>query len=237
MDTKQTEIPQDKEESKSLTKKISDFVQKHRIVFISAISALVLALVSIGLFTIITNTISERSSRAMEIVRTKITTWSGEAEETKKADIEKEILAEIDIVIKKWPKSFAAQQALFTKAGLSAVKLDWENAETLSIEAAKRNPKSYLAPIALESAAVAAEEQGKPDSALDYYLKIISDYKGDTPNFAHALFSASRLYEGKSEWKKAIENYQLLVADYSNSDWALLAKNRIIYLKSLGYDI
>jgi tetratricopeptide (TPR) repeat protein len=238
VDTKQAAVvKQDKEEPKSLSKKISDFIQRYRVIFIAAVSSIVVVLLCIGLYTSITNTISERSSRAMETVRTKIATWGNETDDVKKTDLENEIQAELDTVIKKWPKSFAASQALYTKAGLSALKQDWEKAEFWSLEATKINAKSYLAPIALESAAVAAEEQGKPDIALEYYLKIISNYSSDTPNLPHAHFSAARLYEGKAEWKNALENYNKLISDFSNSDWALLAKNRVVYLKSLGYDL
>lgn len=236
METKAKIIRPDKEEEKNLVQKISDFISKKRVFFLSLAGAILGILVIVGIYTIVSNTTAENSSRAMEEVRTKIATWNNESEEAKKTEIETGIMADLDKVAKKWPRSFAAQQALFTKSSLYAVKKDWANAETASLDAAKKLPKTYLAPIALESAAVAAEEQGKADIALEYYNKIIAQYKEDTPNLAHAYFSVARLSEAKSDWKAALENYGKILSNFADSDWAKLAKDRVVYLKAQGYD-
>ncbi len=237
MDTKAKNIrPETNEEEKDLIHKISDFISKQRAIFIAAAAIVLGVVLIVGVYTIVSNSNTENASRAMEKVRTQIATWNNETEEAKKTEIENTIMADLDTVAKKWPKSFAAQEALFTKSSLYAVKKDWINAETASLEAAKRLPKTYLAPLALESAAVAAEEQGKADIALEHYNKIITQYKMDTPNLSHAYFSIGRLSEAKSDWKAALENYNKLLSDYSNTDWALLAKDRVIYLKAQGYD-
>jgi len=228
--------PVDKDEEKSLVQKLSDFVSKKRVIFLSVAGAILAVLVFVGIYTVVTGSIATKSSRAMEEARTKIASWNSESEAAKKAELETAIIADLDAVAKKWPRSFAAQQALFTKAGLYVVKKDWENAEKTSLEAASRLPQTYLAPIALESAAVAAEEQGKADAAFEYYSKIVAQHKEDTPNLAHAFFSLARLSEAKSDWKTALENYNKVLADSPDSDWAKLSKDRIIYLKAQGYD-
>lgn len=237
MDTKAKIIrPETNEEEKDLIHKISDFISRKRVLFISVAAAVLGIVLIVGIYTVISNAKTENSSRAMEEVRTQIAAWNNETEEAKKTEIENTIMADLDDVAKKWPKSFAAQEALFTKSSLYAVKQDWANAETASLEAAKRLPKTYLAPLALESAAVAAEEQGKADIALEHYTSIITQYKEDTPNLSHAYFSIGRLSEAKSDWKAALENYNKVLSDFSNTDWALLAKDRVIYLKAQGYD-
>lgn len=236
METKAKIIRPDKQEEKNFVQKISDFISKNRVVFLSIVGAIVGVVVIVGVYSLVSNSIANNSSRAMEEVRTKIASWNSETDTTKKNDAETAILADLDAVAKKWPNSFAAQEALFTKSGFYAFKKDWANAETTSLDAAKKLPKTYLAPIALESAAVAAEEQGKADVALEYYNKIIAQYKDDTPNLAHAYFSVARLSEAKSDWKTALDNYGKLLSNFADSDWAKLAKDRVIYLKSQGYD-
>ena len=236
METKAKIIRPDKEEEKNFVQKLSEFISKYRVIFLSAAGAVLGILVIVGIYTLVSSSVLENSSRAMEEVRTKIASWNNESEEAKKTEIENGILADLDAVAKKWPRSFAAQQALFTKSSLYAVKADWVNAEASSLEAANKLPKTYLAPIALESAAVAAEEQGKSDAALEYYNKLISLYKDDTPNLAHAYFSVGRLQEGKSDWKAALESYAKLLSDFADSDWSKLAKDRVVYLKAQGYD-
>jgi tetratricopeptide (TPR) repeat protein len=236
VETKAKIIRPDKEEEKNFVQKLSDFISKKRIIFLSTAGTILGIFLIVGIYTVVSSSMTENSSRAMEQVRTKIASWNNESDAAKKTEIENAILADLDKVAKKWPKSFAAQQALFTKSSLYAVKADWVNAETASLEAAKRLPKTYLAPIALESAAVAAEEQGKADVAMEHYNKVIAQYKEDTPNLAHAYFSVARLSEAKSDWKAALENYGKLLSGFADSDWAKLAKDRVVYLKAQGYD-
>lgn len=227
-------VKPEKEQQKNFAQKLSDFISRNRKVVIAVGVTILAVLLIVGAYSIISNSVAENSSRAMELVRTKITSWGSESDQAKKDELEKTIVSDLDAIVKKWPRTFAAQQALFTKAGLSAVKKDWENVEKYSLEATDKLPKTYLAPIALETAAVAAEEQGKPDKAVEYYGRIIAQYKEDTPNLAHAYFSLGRLNEGKSEWKTALENYGKVVSDFSDSEWAKLAKDRVVFLNAQG---
>jgi tetratricopeptide (TPR) repeat protein len=169
-------------------------------------------------------------------VKTKIAAWNNESDEAKKAEIEAEIIPALESVAAKWPRSFAAQQAFYGIASLYSVKKDWAQSETYALKSVDSKPESYLSPMALEIAATAAEEQGKAGEAIGYYQRIVEKYKNDNPNLAHAYFSLGRLKEGASDYPAALEYYNTLLADYSGTDWALLAKNRVVYLKAQGYD-
>jgi tetratricopeptide (TPR) repeat protein len=229
-------IVPDKVDEKNFVDNVSDFIGKHKIVFIAAAAAVVAALLFIGIFSIVSNSVANSSARAMEQARDKITAYSAESDAAKKANLEKALVGDLDAVVKKWPASFSAQEALFSEASLYASKKDWANSEKAALAAAAKLPKTYLAPLAMELAAVAAEEQSKPDVAMDDYSKLIAQYKADAPNLPHAYFSIARIKEGKSDWKGALADYDKLVSTYPDSDWAKLAKDRQIYLKSKGYD-
>lgn len=236
MESKDTIIKPDTEEKKTFVQKLSEFITKNKVVFLSIVGVLVGILAIFGVYTLISSSVSNKSLRAMEEARTKIASWNNESDETKKTELENTILADLDLVIKKWPRSYSAQQALYTKAGLYSMKKDWENAEKANLAAAALLPKTYLAPLALENAAVAAEERGQADLALTYYQKIVDTYKTDTPNLAHAYFSLGRLAESKSDWKSALASYDKLLSSFTSSEWSLLAKNRVVYLKAQGLD-
>jgi TolA-binding protein len=229
-------IVPDKVEEKNFVDNVSDFIGKHKVVFIAAAAAVVAALLFIGIFSIVSNSVANSSARAMEQARDKITAYGAESDAAKKADLEKALIVDLDAVVKKWPGSFSAQEALYSEASLYASKKDWVNSEKVALAATAKLPKTYLAPLALELAAIAAEEQSKPDVAMDYYSKLIAQYKEDTPNIPHAYFSIARLKEAKSDWKGALASYDKLVSTYPDSDWAKLAKDRQIYLRSKGYD-
>ena len=236
MERKAKVIMPDKVEEKRFVDTLSDFIGKHKPLFITAAVGVAAVLLFIGVFSIVSNSVTNSSARAMEQARNKITTYSGESDAVKKADLEKALISDFDSIAKKWPKSFAAQEALYSKSSLYTSKKDWAGAEKAALDAAARLPRTYLAPFALELAAVASEEQLKADAAMDIYSRILAQYKDNTPNLPHAYFSIARLKEAKSDWKGALESYDKLVAAYPDSDWAKLAKDRQILLKSKGYD-
>ncbi len=236
MESKANIIKPGTEEKKTFVQKLADFIVKNKIVFISIAGSILGILLVFGVYSFIASSVSNKSLRAMEEVRTKIGTWNNETDEAKKTEIENAIVADLDLVVKKWPRSFSAQQALYTRAGLYFMKSDWENAEKTNLAAADLLPKTYLAPLALENAAVAAEERGQADTAQSYYQKIVDTYKVDTPNLAHAYFSLGRLFEAKSDWKNALANYDKLLSSFSSSEWSLLAKDRVVFLKAQGLD-
>ncbi|HOY39949.1 MAG TPA: tetratricopeptide repeat protein [Bacteroidales bacterium] len=71
----------------------------------------------------------------------------------------------------------------------------------------------------------------KPDSAIFYYNKVISDYSG-TPMIKPALSDLATLYFDLKRYNEALESYKQLIALYPNSDEARTAKDmiRTIYI-------
>ena len=223
-----------KEEKKSSSERFVDFISKNRRIIIGLGIAIVLIIVAIGIYTAVSGNIASASSRAMELADQKALQWSQETDEEKRAEIESSLIAELDSIAQKWPRTLAAQRALLRKAALLSQKKEYAEAEKSALEAYRRNKKSYVAPIALELAAVAAEEAGNTDAALEHYTLITKDYKKDNPAAAHAFFNLGRIKEAKGDYKGAVEAYNQLIASFGDSEWAMLAKNRVIYLNAQG---
>lgn len=236
MESKARLIKPDKVEEKTAAEKLSDFITKNKKVFVGIVVILCLALVGVGIYTLVSSSYAKNSSRAMEEVKTKIVAWNNETDETKKAEMEGEIIPALENIATKWPRSFAAQQALYGIASLYGVKKDWIQAESFALQSADRKAGTYVVPMALEIAAAAAEEQGKTEEAIGYYQRIVEKHKDANPNIAHTYFSLGRLKESSADYSGALEYYNTLLADFSGTDWALLAKNRVVYLKAQGYD-
>ncbi len=222
------------EEEKSFAQKVGDLVRKFRMPIIATGGAIVAVIIVIAVYTSVSATRAEASAMAMEKARVSLTAWRSEQDAAKKDELKKALIADLDAVAGKWKKSFAAQEALFAKATIAAQDKDWETSEKTFLEAAGRLPESYLAPLALEAAAVAAEERGDAAKAAEYYGRIVKEFKDLTPNLAHAHFSLGRLAEGSKEYGAAVEHYEKLSANFADSDWTRLAKDRIIYLKASG---
>jgi tetratricopeptide (TPR) repeat protein len=220
------------EEKKPLVVKISDFIKKYRTIFLSSLGAIAAVLVVIVLWTTISSTTLRNSTVRMEKAEKDYVTWQAESDQTKKdaslADLEK-TLSDIE---KKWSGSYAAQQSLIMQARLLESKKDYEGAEKLWVKASEKKSGSYLAPIALQGAANAAEERGVPEKSLEYYGKIISKYTGSAVGLGHAYFSMGRLNEGKKDYKAALKSYEEAISKFPDEDWAKLAKDRIIFINA-----
>ena len=125
---------------------------------------------------------------------------------------------------------YAAARAYSTIASIYEEVNNWVEAENSWISAAKAASKTYMAPIALYNAAVAAEEQGKIDTALELYSEAAA-YGNAFPGSARAQFSIGRLHESRNSNTAALDAYRTLLARWpSDPMWANLAQSRIIVL-------
>jgi tetratricopeptide (TPR) repeat protein len=111
---------------------------------------------------------------------------------------------------------------------------DWGEAEKAWTNSAKSAGKSYLAPVSLFNAAVAAEEQGNPARAISLYIESIA-HESDFPGAARAQFAVGRLYESQGDNEAALEAYRVIPTKWvSETTWVNLAQSRIIVLSNMG---
>jgi tetratricopeptide (TPR) repeat protein len=124
----------------------------------------------------------------------------------------------------------AAARAYSISANIYTDQKNWRLAEEKWLKAAEAAPKSYLAPIAIYNAAVAAEEQENIETAIAYYSRA-AGYGDSFPASARAQFSVGRLEESRSNRDSAIAAYRNLLAKWPNEPvWPNLAQNRLLVL-------
>ncbi len=112
----------------------------------------------------------------------------------------------------------------FEKADYSASKDAWVKA------AAKGH--SYIVPYSSYQAAVCSENLNNAEDALKYYQAAANDAEFFLKD--HALFNVGRLNEEKSDFEAAKVAYEKLNAEQPDTEWAHLAKTRLIALKIDG---
>lgn len=237
MDTAQRAAPKEgakKEEKKSLSHKISDVLRKRRVFFLGIAVVLLAAVVVLALVTGIKGSADKSAAMRISQLTDDANVWNAEQDATKKADLEKKLVVGIDEILAKWPRHVSAQQALAIKATLAQSRKDWTEAEKDWLDAANRLPTSFLAPVALQNAAIAAEEQGADDKAKVHYKALIDRYASTAPGIAHAWFALGRIAEEAKDYSGAITSYEKILASWPSSDWTKLAKDRIISIKSRG---
>ncbi len=221
-------------ETKSFYASFSDFLRKYRIAVIGAFAALIVAAAALAIFSAVNDKAAEASMGKAETLIDGYSAYISETDEAKKAELEASIAASVKEITAKWPRLFAAQRALTISARIYESKKDWASAEREWLAAAQAVPTSYLAPIALQNAAAAAEEQGSAERAIEHYKAVIEKYGDTAIGLPHAHFSIARLSEGIKDYAGAMESYQRIVSTWPDSDWTKLSMDRIIALKSRG---
>lgn len=174
------------------------------------------------------------STARLEKLDADFAAYSGEQDAAKKESFEKAFFASADEMIKRGPRLYAAQKASIYKAKIEESKKDWAAAEKDWLAIVEAVPDSYLAPVALQGAAVAAEELGSADRATADYKKLIDKYSATAIGIPHAYFALGRLAEQAKDYSAAMTAYQKIASTWPDDDWTKLATDRIISLKSRG---
>ncbi|MCR5731760.1 MAG: tetratricopeptide repeat protein [Sphaerochaetaceae bacterium] len=124
-------------------------------------------------------------------------------------------------------------KAKYIKALAAMVAQDWNTAASSMEDVAVAAKDTYLVPAALVNAAVAYENAGSQDKALELYNKVWNDFGKDCPEGPKALFNVARIYEAKGDTELAKATYSQLVDTYlstTGSEYARIANARLITL-------
>jgi tetratricopeptide (TPR) repeat protein len=221
-------------EKKTPYTKFADFLRKYRVFVLVAFGVAMLALIGVAVGTMISGAALKASTAGMEKLEADFALYEAEQDQAKKAELEKAFVASADEIAKKWKGRFAALKALSFKARISEYKKDWVESEKNWLAVVESGPDSYLAPVALQEAARAAEEQNSPDRALAAYRKLVDKYGDKAVGIPHAYFSIGRLAESTKDYPAALIAYQKIASTWPDSDWTKLATDRILFLKSHG---
>ena len=220
----------------SFNQRLNEFVQKNRKVFFFSFVAIIVILVGF-IITLSVRTKLQTSAfvkvdaleQRYEDLQSYIGSDKPEAS-SKQTDIEtlqKDIISFADR-----NSGYAAARAYYLSAKIYAAEKKWPEAEKTWGFAAKAAKKSYLAPISLYNAAVAAEEQGNIDSAIDLYKQTLNLENGISVA-VRAQFSIGRLEESRNNKEAALEAYKNLVGKWpADPFWANLAQDRIMILSN-----
>lgn len=108
----------------------------------------------------------------------------------------------------------------------------WADAENAFASSAKAGAKTHLYGPSLFNAAIAAEENGDAEKALDYFTRSLA---AESAVFAaRAQFSIGRLNEKTGNFEAARTAYRAVVDTYfdnANAYWTKLAQSRLLILE------
>jgi len=139
-----------------------------------------------------------------------------------------DMITSLEEIASSGKKSYSGTKALYL-LGLTEFNAgDYENAYDYFMSCYENNKKIYLSPIALFNAGAMKENLNEQQAALDLYKKVWDEYSSDSAVSIKSLFSTARLYETfLNDIPLAKTTYQQIIDQFSTSEYAKLASNRI----------
>ena len=217
----------DKIELANTGEKIIFFIQKYRKALLALVIIIVVGIASSVAFFTIRDGMAKKAIAKAEGFERRI----NEAGILYGDPFSAEATALLDELNAYAPSTFgyAAARSYALAADIYFARKEWKMAEESWINASRKAPKIFLSSISLYNAAVAAEEQGQKEAAIEHFNECL-DYKGIFPAAPKAYFNIGRLHEELHNMDKAVEAYLALIENNPDSPLANLARNRLIIL-------
>ena len=206
--------------------RINNFVQRNRKgIFISA-SAVFILIAGLIVFLSLQDVFNKRAIGEVEELSRRfddVRYLTGNDQSA--SDIEA-LLADLNAFAKN-KRGVAGSKTWSMIAQIYSGRKDWQQAESAWLNAAKTGNKTYLAPISLFNAAVAAEEQGKLEQAVQLLERSVA-HPFEFPAAPRAQFSIGRLHERMNNYPAAVEAYRAVLINWQDIPvWQNLARSRI----------
>ena len=213
---------------------LSAFVERFRIPLLVAAGTVLAALAIWLVWAERERSVEESSALRAEQLQDLFRTWNVEPDGVRKTNLGKELLDEVELLLRQFPRRYAAQRALYVRAEYWFALQQWQNAAADWRDLAARWPASYLAPLAIFNAAVAMEEAGEPQTAQEHLERLVADWDGSIL-VPRALFSIGRMAEQRRDYPAAQAAYDRVTDAHGGSSWATAVRNRLIALETQGH--
>ena len=212
---------------------VSAIVERYRLPLLVVAGAVVAALAVWLIWAERERSVEESSALRAEQLQDLFEAWNGAPDGTRKTNLGNDLVAEAEVLLKQFPRRYAAQRALYVRAEYHFASEQWGDAAGDWQELAERWPDSYLAPLSVFNAAVAMEEAGDAEAAREHLERLVADW-GDNLLVPRALFSIGRMAEQRADYQAARDAYARVTDDHAGSSWATAVRNRLIALETQG---
>jgi len=212
---------------------LTAFLTKHGKAMVVFLIVAGVGIVALFVALSIRNSRVETSLEAVEQLQSDYYDWQS-LDSAGQEDGYADLHAQAEAISQSYPRLYAASRALLVDAEALFALERFDDAAQRYVELADRFPKTYLAPLGLMGAAVASENSGNIDLALDYLNRIVDNYADTSSDVPRALFSIGRIHETQDNIVDAERYYNQLIQDYPTSTWTDLARTRIISLTAQG---
>ncbi|MDR2071301.1 MAG: tetratricopeptide repeat protein [Treponema sp.] len=222
-----------KAEKPSISELVVDGIQKNRKIIITGGIVIIVLLIGLAAGLSIRDALTAKAIKTVEAFDDRYEEIRFDINEPAKEEEVKTLLDEISAYAGR-ASGYPGVRAFMLAASIHADRKNWQEAENAWVQAARLGGKTYLVPVALFNAAVAAEEGGNIESAIAHYTEALV-YADFFPQAAKAQFAIGRLREEQKDTETALEAYRTLIEKWPGETiWINLANSRIIALSGLN---
>jgi tetratricopeptide (TPR) repeat protein len=219
--------------SGKLESKFNAFLGANKKVLIIVAVAIVVAVLGLWIGLSVADNKADAAQLAIDNLQATYSEWNLlEDQTTDEAMATKEALVgELSAIASKSGKSYPVLKATYL-LGLLKYE-DGAYAEALDhfVAVSQKGSGTYLGSLGLFNAGVASEQLGNPDKAMEYYQSVYDTYGADAAEAPKALFSIARLHETNNNIDLAKAVLQQLADEFTASEYAKLAKSRLVVLQ------
>ena len=217
-------------EAQTASEKLGAFIGRNKKCFITLLVVLICALAGYIVASTIINKATVKNLQAIDEITYTLTKDSSSIDEAEIELRRQTALEQASAYVTKG--GIAGARANMLCADLTYQQKKYAESADYWKACASKAKKTYIAPIAYFNLGVCYEELGKLDDAAANY-KIAADNVSFVIR-THAMFSYARVIETKGDYELASKAYSELCDNFPDSEWADLAKSRLIALKIAG---
>lgn len=219
----------EEKQKKTSENRVSDFIFKYRVFFLSIIGALIAVALVIAIVLSVNESANKKGLAAIDTLTLELTA-AQKAESVDQVKIDSIIEEASKLATGK--KGVISVRAYMLIADIEFQNGDWASSSDAWIKAAEADEKAYTSPLCYYNAGVCFEEMNDLPKAIENLNKAVS-----FDNFSlksRALFNLGRLNEEANHFQEAADAYTKLNDEFPSDNWANLGKSRLIILKSEG---
>jgi tetratricopeptide (TPR) repeat protein len=210
---------------------LANFLQRYRSVLIVGIILILVLLAGFATWSIWTQSVKVKYANKVEQIETSYNNWKQETDATKKQKLAQTLVSELTAVEKSAPNSYGLLKTYYIQGEYLETQKKYAEASAIFHKVFELNSSNYLAPVSLLNAAVCLENSGNEVQAEAFYVMFQKKFPQDKILGPQVGFSLGRIYESQNKPLLAIASYKKVVDNFTESDWAKLARDRLFLLQ------
>ncbi len=222
-------------ENESINKlegKLTNFIAKRKTILIVCAAVVVLALAGVWIGLSVNAKATAANQLTIDLLQEDYEAWMAmEDQKSEEAVKALEALTGALNDLSKKGNKYPAIKATYLLGLTSYAQEDFQTARERFLAAYEKDKETYLAPLSLMNAAVCSERLGDNAKALEQYQSVYDQFGSEAPEAPKALFSVARLHEAAKNIDLAKAVFQQLADEFSSSEYAKLAKTRLVTLQ------